>query len=303
MDKPEEKEIIKEEETSVEDKEEPVEDVKGETTKSQSDSEDKTDNQEKTSNDESQSSSEDDELINDSNQSSEPVNEQSENADSKEEEKPSEPEEKEAPVEKVIPKSKEGKEGSFMPIFFIMIISLVIAFSWDKFDFIKNSVHAVLDPTAGVLLGTSAILNSTVDSLPEWRLTLGMLLVVLIINFLTTFIQKYATDQGALRELKKEQKILQEEMKKYKDRPEKVAELSKKQLQFIPKTFKLTSRAVMFTGIPFILFFRWFTDVFTVIEAATGAPIRFLGFLSWFWFYLIFTMVFSSILRKVFKVV
>ena len=189
--------------------------------------------------------------------------------------------EKEAPV---VPKNKEGKEGSFMPIVFIMIISLAIAFSWDKIPFIKNSVHAVLGPTAGALL--------------TWNLTIGMIIIVLIINLITTFIQKYATDQEALRELKKEQKILQEEMKKYKDHPEKVAELSKKQLEFIPKTFKLTSRAVMFTGIPFILFFRWFADVFTTM----GDP-KFFGVLTWFWFYLIFTMIFSSILRKMLKVV
>ena len=189
----------------------------------------------------------------------------------------------------IVPKSKEGKEGSWTPMIIIMGISLVIAFSWDKVDFIKNAVHTVLDPSAGALL--------------TWNLTMGMLLIVLGINILTTVIQKYATDQEALRELKKEQKILQEEMKKYKDHPEKVAELSKKQLQFIPKTFKLTSRAVMFTGIPFILFFRWFNDVFTAMETTTGAPIKFLGLLSWFWFYLIFTMLFSTILRKVFKVV
>lgn len=189
--------------------------------------------------------------------------------------------EKETPA---VPKNKEGKEGSFMPIVFIMVISLAIAFSWDKIPFIKNSVHAVLGPTAGVLL--------------TWNLTIGMIIIVLIINLITTFIQKYATDQDALRELKKEQKILQEEMKKYKDHPEKVAELSKKQLEFIPKTFKLTSRAVMFTGIPFILFFRWFADVFTTM----GDP-KFFGVLTWFWFYLIFTMIFSSILRKMLKVV
>ncbi|MCK4647442.1 hypothetical protein KAT24_00755 [Candidatus Pacearchaeota archaeon] len=219
-------------------------------------------------------SSNDESLINSSNESSEPVSEQSV---------------EETPVKKVVPKSKEGKEGSWMPMIIVMGISLFIAFAWDKFDFISKPVHAVLDPTAGVLL--------------TWNLTMGMLLIVLIINLSTTAIQKYATDQEALKELKKEQKILQEEMKKYKDHPEKVAELSKKQLQFIPKTFKLTSRAVMFTGIPFILFFRWFTDVFTAIEVTTGAPIRFLGFLSWFWFYLIFTMLFSTILRKMFKVV
>jgi len=208
--------------------------------------------------------------------------------ETKEVEEPSEkPVEEKKPEEK--PLDKKGKEGSFMPIFLIMIVSLVIAFAWDKVPVIANSVHAVLDPTAGVLL--------------TWNLTAGMLLIVLIITLLTTVIQKYATDQDALRELKKEQKILQEEMKKYKDHPEKVAELSKKQLQFIPKTFKLTSRAVMFTGIPFILFFRWFNDVFTDMAIVTGEPIKFLGFLSWFWFYLIFTMVFSTFLRKMFKVV
>ena len=187
------------------------------------------------------------------------------------------------------PLRKKGKEGSFMPIFFIMIISLVIAFAWDKLDFIKNSVHAVLDPSIGVLL--------------TWNLTWGMIIIVLIIGFITTIIQKYATDQEALKELKKEQKILQAEMKKYRAHPEKVAELSKKQLQFVPQTFKLTSRAIMYTGIPFILFFRWFSDVFILIELETGAPVRFLGFLTWFWFYLIFTMIFSMILRKIMKVV
>ena len=75
-----------------------------------------------------------------------------------------------------------------------------------------------------------------------------------------TIIQKYATDQKILREMKEEQKILQEEMKKYKNHPEKVAELSRKQLEFIPKTMKLTMRPIVYTAIPLILFFRWFMD-------------------------------------------
>ena len=177
-----------------------------------------------------------------------------------------------------------GKKGSFKPIIFIFILSFVLLFIWDKFPFIKDSVHSVLDPTAGWLL--------------NWNLNIGMLIIVFIITLITTIVQKYATDQKALRELKKEQKILQEEMKKYRDHPEKIAELSKKQFEFIPKTMKLTSRSIMFTGIPFILFFRWFRDTFT----AMGDPV-FLGFMSWFLFYIIFTMIFSSILRKVLKVV
>jgi uncharacterized membrane protein (DUF106 family) len=177
-----------------------------------------------------------------------------------------------------------NKQGSFLPIIFVTIISLAIAFLWDKILFIKNAIHTVLDPSAGALL--------------VWNLTIGMLIVVFIITLITTLIQKYATDQKALKELKQEQKILQEEMKKYKDNPAKISELSKKQLEFIPRTFKLTSRSVLFTGIPFIFFFRWFYDFFTSI----GEP-KFFGFLSWFWFYLIFTMIFSSILRKMMKVV
>lgn len=176
------------------------------------------------------------------------------------------------------------KEGSFFPIILVMIASLVIAMCWDKVPIIKNSVHAVLDPSAGALL--------------NWNLTVGMIIIVFCITLISTLIQKYTTDQKALRELRNEQKMLQEEMKKYKDHPEKMSELSKKQFEIIPKTFKLTSRGIMFTGVPFILFFRWFYDTFD----ALGQP-TFFGFLSWFWFYLIFAMIFSSILRKVLKVV
>ena len=179
---------------------------------------------------------------------------------------------------------EKNKKGSFLPIILVMIASLLIAAFWDSAPFIKDAVHSVLDPTAGKLL--------------SWNITAGMILIIFLITLITTLLQKYATDQKALKELKEQQKILNEEIKKYKDNPEKTAELSKKQFEFIPKTFKLTSRAIMYTGVPFILFFRWFYDIFNVL----GQP-KFFGFLPWFWFYLIFAMVFSSILRKVLKVV
>jgi uncharacterized membrane protein (DUF106 family) len=192
----------------------------------------------------------------------------------------------------IIPENKEAKtsimkgkkDGSFLPMIIVTIASFFIAFWWDKIHAIKDSVHYVLNPSAGWLL--------------NFNLELGMILIVFIITLITTLVQKYATDQKALKELKEEQKILQEEMKKYENHPEKIAELSKKQLSFIPRTFKLTSRYVLFTGIPFILFFRWFNDYFI----AAGNP-QFFGFLSWFWFYFILTMIFSGLLRKWLKVV
>lgn len=186
--------------------------------------------------------------------------------------------------EEEIPELKKKKEGSFFPIILVFIFSTLMYIYWNKIPFIKDSVHTVLDPTAGWLL--------------NWNLTIGMIIIVLFITLITTIIQKYTTDQKALKELRKEQKLLQEEMKKYRDHPEKFAELSKKQFEFIPKTFKLTSRGVLFTGIPFILFFRWFYDTFTTM----GSP-KFFGLLSWFWFYLILAIIFNSILRKALKVV
>jgi uncharacterized membrane protein (DUF106 family) len=180
----------------------------------------------------------------------------------------------------------EGKQGGFRGIFIVMIVSLLIAFFWDTLSFIKNGAHAILNPTAGVLL--------------NWNLTWGMIIIVLIIAIFMTLIQKYATDQETqetLREMKKEQKALQEEMKKYREHPEKMVELQKKQFGFMPKMMKLSMRPMMYTAIPLILFFRWFMDFF----AAIGDP-RFFGFLNWFWFYLIGSILFSSILRKVLKV-
>ena len=175
-------------------------------------------------------------------------------------------------------------KGSFMPIIIIMIVSMMIAFYWDSFPIIKENVHLALDPTLCALL--------------NWNLTWGMLITVFLITLLTTIIQKYATDQKSLKELRAEQKILQEEMKKYRENPQKLLELQKKQFEFLPKTMKLSMRGIIYTGIPFILLFRWFYDFFAVLENH-----KFFGFLSWFWFYLIFAIVFSSILRKKMDVV
>ena len=178
---------------------------------------------------------------------------------------------------------KMNKEGSFRGIFIVMTITLLIAMFWDSVSFIKDSAHAILDPTLGVLLA--------------WNLILGMLGVIFVISLMMTLVQKYATDQKTMRELKKEQKALQEEMKKYKDSPEKVAELSKKQFEAIPRMMKLSMRPIIYTAIPIVLLFRWFTDFFAVLDSA-----KILG-MHWLLFYLIASLVFSSILRKIFKVV
>jgi uncharacterized membrane protein (DUF106 family) len=166
----------------------------------------------------------------------------------------------------------------------VMAASFLIAAAWN-YPLIKDSVHFILDPTAGSLLNLNPVF--------------GMLVIVFIIVLVTTIIQKYGTNQEELKKLKQEQKILQEEMKKYKNNPDKLMEFQKKQLEFIPRTFDLTTKSLVYTFVPLILFFRWFNDYFTL----NLVGYKFFGFLSWFWAYLIFSIIFSSILRKVLKVV
>ena len=180
---------------------------------------------------------------------------------------------------------KEGKEGSFKPMIIVMLISLVIAGLWDKLPIIKDSIHTVLDPSAGALLA--------------WNLSWGMTIIILIITLIVTLAQKYATNQEALRELKKEQKEIQKQMKEFKNHPEKLMQLQKTQMKLFPKQMKLSMRAIAFTGVPLLLFFRWFQDFF-----ATLGDVKFFGVIgSWFLFYLIIAMVFGSILRKYLKIV
>ncbi|MEX0921040.1 MAG: EMC3/TMCO1 family protein [Candidatus Pacearchaeota archaeon] len=176
------------------------------------------------------------------------------------------------------------KEGNFKSIFIVMIVAMGIAFLWDQVTFIKNVAHLLLDPSAGALL--------------EWNLAWGMGILVFVIASVMTLIQKYGTDQEELRRMKKEQKEVQKEMKALRDNPEKLMEMQKKHFsEFMPKMMKLSMKPIVYTMIPLILFFRWFADFF----AAAGDP-KILG-LTWLWFYIIGSVIFSIILKKIFKVV
>src|SRR3989344_1808286 len=93
----------------------------------------------------------------------------------------------------------------------VMALSLAIAFYWDKLAFIKNPIHAAFDPSIGALL--------------NWNVDIVMVIIAAVIGLIIILVQKYTTDQKTLREIKKEQKLLQEEIKK---RPAKVSRAQQK---------------------------------------------------------------------------
>jgi len=180
--------------------------------------------------------------------------------------------------------NKEGESNAiFFIIFLVMIISLIIASLWNTVPMIKDSIHSFLNPSIGALL--------------NWDLLWGMTLLVFLISIFMTLVQKYGTDQETLKKLKAEQKELQKEMKEFRDDPAKVLELQKKSFEFMPLMMKHSMRPIIYTGIPLILLFRWFMDYFAALP-----DFRFFGFFSWFWYYLILSIIFSSILRKVLNV-
>ena len=181
--------------------------------------------------------------------------------------------------------NESGMMKSMGLMFVIMLVSLLIAAMWERVSVIKDSVHAVLNPSVGLLL--------------NWNVTWGMMILVFVIALITMLAQKYLTDQETLRELKAEQKAIQEKTKEFKHDPEKVMEIQKELLPLTGQIMQHTMKASVYTIIPLILFFRWFMDYFA--EPALEG-FKFFGFFSWFWFYLVFVMIFSSILRKWMKV-
>jgi uncharacterized membrane protein (DUF106 family) len=174
-------------------------------------------------------------------------------------------------------------KASMRPLMITMLIVFSILFLWNTFPIIKNSATTVLNPSVGALI--------------NWNNTFGMMILVFIIALITTLVQKYATDQETLKQIKKEQKEIRKEMQKYKNHPEKMLEINKKNMEFVGKTMKLTMKGNLITVIPFGLLFMWFRDFFPLI----GSP-KLLGIFSWFWFYFVFTMIFSVALRKAMKV-
>lgn len=165
----------------------------------------------------------------------------------------------------------------FLILFLILLISMYIGAKWESLPFIKNSVGSVLDPSLGKIL--------------EWNLILGFIIIVFIISIIVSLIQKFTTNQEELKELKKEQKYFQEEMKKYRDNPEKVLEIYKKQGELLPKTMNLTLNPILYTAIPMLLLFRWFADK---LMPSFGN--------WWILYYIILSIIFSTIIKKIFKI-
>src|SRR3989338_5522484 len=167
-------------------------------------------------------------------------------------------------------------------MFLILAIGLIVPALWNSIPVIKETAHAILDPSIGALL--------------LWNLNIGFIIVISALTFISTLLYKYTTDQKTLKEIKDEQKLLQAEMKKYRDHPEKFMEYQKKSMELTMKILPMAMRPTVYTIVPIILLFNWFTDFFA------SNPAKIFGFMHWLLAYIIISIIISSIFRKLLKV-
>jgi len=103
------------------------------------------------------------------------------------------------------------------------------------------------------------------------------------------------TDQELLKSIKEEMKEIRKDIKLASQDPEKMAELNKRSMEKSMTQMKHTMKPTLVTMLPLLLVFTWLRTTY----AETGAI---LFGLSWLWSYVIISLVFRLVLRKLKKV-
>lgn len=140
-----------------------------------------------------------------------------------------------------------------------------------------------------------------------WSPLASIIAFSLVITAAVSFLYKKLTNKEEFDRLKQKQKELREKMKEYKDNPEKMAEIQKEMLQSSMGSMKLTFKPMIISFIPLLLIIYGLrklyvdmTHVGNIISWPWNLPIIADG-AGWFLCYVIFSLIFSLVLRKVFK--
>jgi len=120
---------------------------------------------------------------------------------------------------------------------------------------------------------------------------IAILILSFMVTFITTIVSYLVTDRKLMKDIKEKQKSLREEMKKYRDNPAKMMEINKKMMEDMPRQMKQSMKIMIITIVPLIVFFNWLRNIYADTSIAG----------SWIWWYIIASIIFSILLRKVFK--
>ena len=124
----------------------------------------------------------------------------------------------------------------------------------------------------------------------------SIILFSLIVSLAITLVNKAMVNQERLKELRKKQKDIQEEMKKHKDNPTKMMEMQKEMMGHMGESMKSSMLPMLVTFLPLILLFGWLRSVFSA-EIIPGQVVL----NGWIWWYIGASLASSLIFRKIFK--
>jgi len=125
----------------------------------------------------------------------------------------------------------------------------------------------------------------------------ALIILSFIITLLITISYKYLTDQQVMKAYKERIKMLQKKMKENKDDLSKLSSMQKEAMEANFQYLGHSMKPTLITFIPIILVFGWLRQHYTNI----GNPDILFG-LGWLGSYIIFSLAFSLLMRKLLKV-
>ena len=112
-----------------------------------------------------------------------------------------------------------------------------------------------------------------------------------VATLFVTIVTYFVTDKDKMKEIKEKQKYLREEMKKHKGNPDKIMELNKQMFEHFPEQMKQSFKPLLITMIPLLFLFWWLRGTYATTALGNW----------WLAYYIGGSLVFSTILRKLFK--
>ncbi|UCD04277.1 MAG: DUF106 domain-containing protein [Candidatus Woesearchaeota archaeon] len=137
---------------------------------------------------------------------------------------------------------------------------------------------------------------------PFW----SILLIAVGLSLIVTLAYKYLTDQTLMKELKKELKKNQKRLKEARGEPDKMMAIQKETMHTNMKYMSQSMKPMIFTIIPFLIIFAWLRSIFegtVVIPLSFHVPLSSLETgMGWIGTYIILSMIFTTIFRRVLKI-
>ena len=120
---------------------------------------------------------------------------------------------------------------------------------------------------------------------------ISIMVISLMVTIFMTLVRYLVTDKELMKEIREKQKWIREEMKRHRDNADKIAELNKQMMEHFPAQMRQTFKMMLLTMIPLLILLGWLRGVFAQTTIAS----------TWIWWYIGFSMLFSIILGKIFK--